>query len=263
MRWEWKHNEQIYKAVRAVDTASHPEHQGKGIFKKLTLSLVDQCKTNGDHFVFNTPNKQSKPGYLKMGWEVAGKLPIAAAIRRPLSVLSNLVMPRPEPNNNASEIEQFLNRPDIESLLESDSKRVKSISTNVSGAYLTWRYLRVPVARYIAVGEESGNELTGLIIGRIKPGRFGHELRLTDSFFKNDAARKDLMRRLASKASQLKVDYITSSGIAQRGKNYLHGIRITGALGPIVTIRSLSLDDLHKLKEFREWSPSIGDLELF
>src|SRR5688572_13844447 len=37
MRWQWFHNGKIQTAVRAVDTATHPAHQGKGIFKKLTL----------------------------------------------------------------------------------------------------------------------------------------------------------------------------------------------------------------------------------
>src|SRR5688572_23337100 len=43
MRWEWISEGQLYRAVRAVDTATHPDYQGKGIFKKLTLSLVESC----------------------------------------------------------------------------------------------------------------------------------------------------------------------------------------------------------------------------
>src|SRR5690349_5445137 len=76
MRWEWRQGETIYKAVRAVDTATHPDYQGKGIFRKLTLQLVDLCKQEGFHFIFNTPNKVSKPGYLNMGWQTNGKMPI-------------------------------------------------------------------------------------------------------------------------------------------------------------------------------------------
>src|SRR5688572_3667570 len=76
MQWEWQYQNKIYKAVRAVDTATHPQHQGKGIFKKLTLELVEQCKAKGVDFIFNTPNKSSKPGYLSMGWMSNGKLKI-------------------------------------------------------------------------------------------------------------------------------------------------------------------------------------------
>src|SRR5688500_12323348 len=54
MRWRWMWEQKNYHAVRAVDTATHPGHQGKGIFKRLTLSLVERCR-HEDHFVFNTP----------------------------------------------------------------------------------------------------------------------------------------------------------------------------------------------------------------
>ena len=77
MQWQWQHHTQMYNAYRAVDTATLPQHQGKGIFKKLTLTAVNHLKSLGTAFIFNTPNKQSKPGYLKMGWETAGKVKIA------------------------------------------------------------------------------------------------------------------------------------------------------------------------------------------
>ena len=84
MRWQWQKGGQIYSAFRAVDTATHPDHQGKGIFKKLTLKALEIGKERGDHFVFNTPNTQSKPGYLKMGWKEVDKLKIHL---RPLNLL--------------------------------------------------------------------------------------------------------------------------------------------------------------------------------
>ena len=74
MRWKWQYGENIYSALRAVDTATHPDHQGKGVFKKLTLKALEIAGEMGDHFVFNTPNTQSKPGYLKMGWKEVAKL---------------------------------------------------------------------------------------------------------------------------------------------------------------------------------------------
>lgn len=63
------------RAVRAVDTATHPDYQGMGIFRTLTLRGVAELTLAGDGFVFNTPNDQSRPGYLKMGWTVARRLP--------------------------------------------------------------------------------------------------------------------------------------------------------------------------------------------
>ena len=40
----------------------------------------------GESIVFNTPNDQSRPGYLKMGWSVARRLPIGVLPAGPRSL---------------------------------------------------------------------------------------------------------------------------------------------------------------------------------
>ena len=65
----------MLRAVRAVDTATDPDYQGRGLFTRLTLQAIDELRAEGVDFVFNTPNDQSRPGYLKMGWQVVGTLP--------------------------------------------------------------------------------------------------------------------------------------------------------------------------------------------
>ena len=59
----------IHRAVRAVDTITAPEARGRGVFTRFTLAILSNEITRDDDvsFVFNTPNDQSRPGYLKMG----------------------------------------------------------------------------------------------------------------------------------------------------------------------------------------------------
>jgi GNAT superfamily N-acetyltransferase len=71
MRWEFVEQGRVVHAVRAVDTATDPDYQGRGIFTRLALHALDELRSEVD-FVFNTPNDQSRPGYLKMGWQVVG-----------------------------------------------------------------------------------------------------------------------------------------------------------------------------------------------
>src|SRR3954454_8951437 len=58
LRWEWDRGPGVSmaRAVRAVDTATHPDFQGQGIFTKLTMAAVDELAAEGIDFVFNTPN---------------------------------------------------------------------------------------------------------------------------------------------------------------------------------------------------------------
>jgi hypothetical protein len=266
MRWQWIKDGQLFRAVRAVDTATHPQHQGKGIFKKLTLSLVSQCTKEGDHFVFNTPNNQSKPGYLKMGWQEVGRLPIGINIQKPISIIKNFLTPSSATSNVSDEHNQlkyFLEHPSLPGLL-SQIAPFQYIRTNMSVSFLRWRYLHVPVASYLAIGEEQGGELTGLIIGRIKQTRFGRELRLTDIFVKNQKPGKLLVHRLRESLNSFQIDYCTFSGaIIDQGKQLLGRVSFTASVGPIVTIRRLSMEDLGSFDKFKDWSPSLGDLELF
>ncbi len=264
MRWQWIHQGKVIRAVRAVDTATHPDHQGKGIFKKLTLSLVDTCTRDGDQFVFNTPNKQSKPGYLKMGWEEAGKLPVSMRVEKPLSILLNLVKQQPaSPDQDRTKINYYLQHADLESLLVEHHQQQTKINTNTSVTYLKWRYGNVPVARYLAIGVEEGPVLMGLIIGRLKDTRLGRELRVTDYFLRKESKKKELMGKLKECMKEWDIDYATLSGTLEDSFGNLFRSFYAVSVGPMVTVRSLSMTDLTILKNFNQWSPSLGDLELF
>lgn len=68
MYWEFQECDgPKYKAIRPVDTVVSNKYRGRGLFKKLTLQGLEECRNSYD-LIFNTPNKNSLPGYLQMGW---------------------------------------------------------------------------------------------------------------------------------------------------------------------------------------------------
>ena len=86
LRWELVHPDgATLRAVRAVDTATDPDFQGRGIFTRLTLEAIDELTAEGVDLVFNTPNEKSRPGYLKMGWREVGP-PARGATSRELAI---------------------------------------------------------------------------------------------------------------------------------------------------------------------------------
>lgn len=46
-------------------TVTHPDHRGKGLFKKLAKTTYDYAKENGFEFVIGVANANSFPGYMK------------------------------------------------------------------------------------------------------------------------------------------------------------------------------------------------------
>ena len=83
MRWEFVRGGHVVRAVRAVDTATDPDYQGKGLFTALTKHGLGALREEGVDFVFNTPNSKSRPGYLKMGWRPIGTVPAVARFNGP------------------------------------------------------------------------------------------------------------------------------------------------------------------------------------
>ena len=83
LRWGFVADGDPIRAVRAVDTATAPAVQRRGLFSRLTAEALEVCRAEGIRFVFNTPNEKSLPGYLKMGWQVVSVWPMRLKVRRP------------------------------------------------------------------------------------------------------------------------------------------------------------------------------------
>lgn len=262
MRWEWRLAGKTYHAVRAVDTATHPDYQGKGIFKKLTLSLLENCKQNNIHFVFNTPNKSSKPGYIKMGWQEAGKLPLRVYVARPFTIAINLLLQTSRfLNLKEHTVEHFLNHSGLDNLIACQESSGVMV-TNYSSKYLQWRYQNISVAHYEACGIEDGLNLNALMFYRIKSGRAGNELRITDIFVRSKNDSKRLVTLLRKRMELHNVHYVTLSG-CDLYKSLLFNYFFVPILGPFVTIKNINLEGFSDMKNFKKWQPSLGDMELF
>jgi len=252
MQWKWEKNAQVFRAIRAVDTATHPQHQGKGIFKKLTLGLLEECESEGIDVVFNTPNSQSKPGYLKMGWEEVGKLPIQISIKKPIRIaIAKLKGKQPTeflelPNHSDYQLSKAIDNFDF------PLAKSTSWTTNYSKAYLQWRYQNIPIIPYYAHFNQKG-----CVIFRLKSGSLGVELRVCDVFGLKNAIEELLGEIYYSND----FDYMSLSGFENVK---LPGIlRQNRDLGPDVTIRTLSQKDLGDFRKFAQWHPTLGDLEVF
>ncbi len=244
MRWKWQKGEQVYFAFRAVDTATHPKHQGKGIFKKLTLRALEIGKERGDHFVFNTPNAQSKPRYLKMGWEEVGKLKIQL---RPLNFLQF--------KNNKIKYETSGREDDSEDLLNSYFKQQKATNrlfTPKDIAYIKWRYLNNPLQNYVVIFNREY-----LIAGYVKERKKFKEFRVSEAIISKSGKKpaKSIILKLA-KLSGAKVLSISP----EMGISFKAGI--TGNFGPVLTYKPINLNQPEFLN-LKTWAYSLGDLELF
>ena len=249
MRWEFVRGGEVLRAVRAVDTATHPDYQGRGLFTAMTMHGLDEVRGDGVDFVFNTPNEQSRPGYLKMGWETVGNLPVAVRVRNPASVLT-VAKSRvasslwPTPLDEGASIEAILERREVAPEVTHDPR---ALATNRSNAFVSWRY-GAPFLGYRAVESDRG-----VVIVRLRSRGGADELVLLDAF--------DLDVRAS--------DRVATS--VMRNSGATHALRIGPADprrgfvgypggGPMLTWRGVNSKSKPPLPN---WCLTMGDIELF
>lgn len=257
LRWEFiGAGGETIKMVRAVDTATHPDWQGQGIFTKLTLGALEDVKAEGVCGVFNTPNDQSRPGYLKMGWVPVAKVPVAV---RPRSLLSfpRILQARAsaskwsEPCEVGCEVAEALDSSTAteERLAEGAGAR---ISTKYSLEYLRWRYSFGPLRyRAMPVGRDGED---GIVVFRIRKRGGALEATICEALVSDSrqlaAATKSILR-------ETKADYALVSSTLAGPRSAM--LRVP-QLGPMLVWKDLagepipSIDKLHL---------SLGDIELF
>src|SRR5688572_14578158 len=153
MRWEWAAGGRVLHAVRAVDTATHPECRGRGIFTKLTEALVEQVRAAGVAFVFNTPNANSRPGFIKMGWKSLGRVTLLIRPQRPWRIMAALARRAVGGRSAAADLparpaKDVLDHPEIVAFAERAVRTDGRLGTPRTAAYLRWRYGNVPGFTY-------------------------------------------------------------------------------------------------------------------
>jgi GNAT superfamily N-acetyltransferase len=252
LRWRFVRSGQRWEAVRAVDTATHPAYQGRGIFRLLTTSSLELLREAGVAHVFNTPNEQSRPGYLKMGWEEVGKLPVAVRFLSPMAALRATQARVPAdkwstPTDVArSAAEVIAERHDLRELVA--ALRSDRIRTDVDLKFLSWRYGFAPL-RYRAVSDDAGVAFYRLRRrGPTVECALGHVLAF------DAGAKHQLLKRVAATCGADQVLQISEHPDWRAG--YL---RLPGA-GPVLTWRGLG--EARK-PPLGAWDLTLGDVELF
>jgi hypothetical protein len=256
MRWEWERAGEVVRAVRAVDTATHPEFQGRGIFSRLTLAALPELASDGVQFVFNTPNDQSRPGYLKMGWQEIGR---ARACVRPLSLPGAVRLARSrtpaahwsEPASFGLAATEVLGAPELAALLAT-RPRSDRFRTHVDAEFLAWRY-GTPLLGYRAVPGPGGLS-GGVAFVRIRRRGRAREAAVAAVLAPGGGTRAvaALMAQVR-RAVRRDADYVLGVG-------RLPGCVAVPALGPVVTSRDLAVSAPQAVEAF---DLCLGDVELF
>jgi GNAT superfamily N-acetyltransferase len=263
MRWRFDLDGSTVRAVRAVDTATHPDHQGRGIFRRLTTTAIEELRSEAD-LIFNTPNSKSLPGYLTMGWAKVTDVRISLKVQRPVRFVRHLRTRRgagsPGPIAEPGTIRDDVWRQAASLFGSGYGSRLATVRDE---AYLRWRYGTAPLLGYRIVEERVGHRLDGIAVYRTRSRGQLREATVTELIVAADDRRcgARLLRRIAREAP---VDHLTCSfpvgslgASSARRSGFLPSPEgMTLVANPLT---ELPVDVLSP----RSWWLTIGDLEVF
>ncbi len=253
MRWELTTPDgEVLRCVRAVDTATHPEHQRRGIFRMLTLSAVDEAITDGVDLVFNTPNPKSGAGYLSMGWRSVGAVGVLAM------PAPGMLRRRPPAGQLPDPADQMVD-PVAASGLTVDDRPSRGLRTPRTAAYLAWRFSGHPTARYVRVDHRGS---TAVLRPNIRSGR--RELVVSDAFGPHPGS------AIAAAWRKSRSHYLAgwfAPGSPERRTATRHGLipipRVHTLSLVVRPLTDISLSALPTpIEQLRSWDFASSDLEL-
>lgn len=178
--------------LQPCDTIVHPDHRRQGIFTKMTQAAISKYEDEDTGFFFNFPNEQSRPGYLKLGWEVVGEMQTETRVRSPsawgkassnrfLKLAGTVVNPLMRGflnlvdfqflfSNTNSTVRQYENPP--AQLLASMSKAgtTDKFHLHRTEEFYEWRYSRPDIKYSCYISHRDGESKAGLITADINSG---------------------------------------------------------------------------------------------
>lgn len=244
-------------AVRAVDTATHPDAQGRGIFTRLTELAVEELRADGVACVFNTPNANSRPGYLKMGWRQLGRIAVAVIPGSPRRAVRMVAARQPAEKwslRSAAGVSapEFFADSDAVARLLASLPAHPGIATPRDPGFLAWRYGFAPLAyRCLPLGDRVED---GALIVRVRRRGGATEATLCDVLVPSPA-RARVARALLRVPRETDADYalLTRATLPRRA------LPLPGQ-GPVLTWRAVADPRVPTLDEL---AFTLGDLELF
>ena len=204
--WEFICRGQVLKAYQPVDTVVHPDFQGLGLFTKLTVKALKQASEIGADLLFNFPNQNSLPGYLKLGWNYVSKLSWLVKPLRPFHLLKTL-------KNKEKAIpveldEKYRITPEMcDELIERESFD-GLLRTRQSKEFLWWRYGENLFFKYGALQVSEGRKKLSAIFEVNQKGT-RREMIIVDILGSSELIRK-LFKELIIVAKSVNVDFVTT-----------------------------------------------------
>lgn len=269
-------------ALRPVDTVTHPEWRGRGLFSRLTRYSLDRIDGFSSTLVFNTPNDASLPGYEKMGWVRSDRLSLLVRPGDFISIFRSLWAGffnrsakmvwsgvKRDGILLATEMSQSLVDEVVDFCVSAELARAPvGLRTVRTKPFLMWRYFRQPNAEYgFSLIRDQNGRIVSVVVLRPEVRGWARAVLLVDVF--------------ADPATVVSVRHAVRSAMRRASANVFVAHSASGSVEQAAMRRELFLPLKSKILAARRlgavddsrmplpstrdliWDLSLGDIEIF
>lgn len=189
----------VIKGAMSFETFVHPDHQGKGLFKKLINIAEKEATNRGIKLLLNFPNSNSLTGFLRLRWSQINNTEYWIRPNSIFDIAFNFKNLRNgfKPNNANFD---FLDKKIFNHYKQNIEK---GFFSKIDTDYLNWRFLSFPNTEYVIL-----NDTNCYSVGRV--GKRGNFTEVQVLFVTpKDSYKFSLKNVLKSYKKKLKYDLIS------------------------------------------------------
>lgn len=210
----------VHFAAQSCDSAVLPHHQGKGIFSRILRTAEEQLAAESLAFLYGFPNKNSYPGFKKLGWthvgdftraflplkaekllaKKVGKLATIAKVFNPL-LTSKLV--RAAKRTGHLQVQEHAScpfTPEDFAIIN----QVPGIMTQRSREYYTWKVDNNPIRKFKYAVARKEETLQGFIIWELQ----GCSINILDWQCQDSTVLARLLYSLKDQGDVINISYV-------------------------------------------------------
>ncbi|MGP4060934.1 GNAT family N-acetyltransferase [Halobacillus sp. H74] len=260
-----------------VDTMVDPDARGKGIYKKLNTSLIEEADQAGIDFLYGFPAPKAKELFLRYtGGTHMTDMPRWMYVQKPMSLLASkfkplkLLQPLDRLYTSIRQSKQVESDYEIRTIHQCDETfdQLAELAKHQSHAmivrdsqYLNWRFFDHPTKDYVMQGLYREDELQGYVVTHQAQGAFHNGL-IIDWLAIEEATWPHLLHHAMNELHQTDVIQTwalthTTAAKALKAKGFVHKDSPMPLVGKEVAGHAAELNDAEK------WFITPGDVDSF
>lgn len=282
----YRYQESFYPGTLSLNTLTHPDFQGKGLFTKMASSTYALCASSSIDFTIGFPNPLSYGGFIKkLGFREIGSCNLLVKPIRPFHVFLDFMKQKKVKHGgdiafswtNVVKGNVVLSNFDLNEREQYEifwnAVEKPKIMTDKDFEFIRWRYFEIPGRKYHVIQSKREGKITSICILRIEKVLMTNTAVIMDFFALNSHLEdgklllnnilKELKKQKINLVSILEPSDVTMLKVLKRNRFMKVPQRMLPQPIPVIFRSHTNEGNIEKLQDFSKWSFSFGDYDIF